>query len=84
MNSTAARCRNRKDEENGKTARILRLFVIIVGFEKTANFVRIREVSAFFVVGVDVLGDPFRREILFSHRRAGGNVCVTNLPFSVA
>ena len=24
---------------------------------------RSREVSAFFVVGVDVLGDPFRREI---------------------
>ena len=30
-----------------------------------------REVFVFFVVGVDVLGDPFLREILFSHRRAG-------------
>ena len=49
-----------------------------------ANKPQRREVFAFFVVGVDVLGDPFRREILFSHRRAGGNVCVTNLPFSVA
>ena len=29
-------------------------------------------------------GDPFRRKILFFHRRAGGNVCATNLPFSVA
>ena len=44
------------------------------GFEKTVNFVRSREVFVFFVVGVDVLGDPFRREILFSHRRAGARL----------